>query len=161
MTVRPGNGTPTVIITALFVAGVSIAIGAPKLRVDPVPAALACVGPVLLLFLTINVLALARSIRLEISENTVSARQGGWRGHPDLEVPRDEIRAIHYFPRVISFRGPDDKPFMRIVPNYTLRQMTTVARLLGVPLYDHRRWPGLRSVRVGRLVYKPASEQAS
>ena len=159
MTVRPGNWRLTVAVPGFFVAGVSIAMGAPKLMVDTVPALLACVGPVLLLYLTINVLA--RSVRLEISENTVSARQGGWRGHPDLEVPRDEIRAIHYFPRIISFRGPDDKPFMKIDPSYTLRQMTTVARLLGVPLYDHRRWPGLRSVRVGRLVYKPASEQAS
>jgi hypothetical protein len=87
----------------LFVAGVSIALGAPKLRVDPVPAALACVGPVLLLYLTINVLA--RSVRLEISENTVSARQGGWRGHPDLEVPRDEIRAIHTTSRGSSASG--------------------------------------------------------
>jgi hypothetical protein len=160
MTVRPGNSRPTVVITALFVAGVSIAIGAPKLRVDPVPAVLACVGPVLVLYLTINVLA--RSVRLKVSENTVLARQGGWRGHPDLEVPRDEIRAIHYFSRVISFRGPDDEPFMRIDPNYTLRQMTTVARLLGVPLYDHKRWLGLREVRMGRLVYDPtASDRVS
>ena len=161
LTVRPGNWRLSVVIPALFVAGVSIAIGAPKLRVDPVPALLACVGPVLLLYLTINVMALVRSVRLEISENTVLARQGGWRGHPDLNVPRDEVVAIHYFPRVISFRGPGDKSFMRIDCNYTLRQMTDVARLLGVPLYNHRRWLGLREVREGRAVYKPASERVS
>lgn len=46
---------------------------------------------------------------------------------------------------------------MMIVPNWTLRQMIEVAGELGVPLFDHRRWLGMRMVDMGRLVYDPAS----
>jgi hypothetical protein len=76
-------------------------------------------------------------------------------------MPRDDVRVIHYFPREIGFYGAGNKPIMRIDCNYTLKQTTDVARLLGVPLYNHRRWLGLREVREGRPVYKPASERVS
>lgn len=160
MTVRPGGWRLSVIVPFAFIWGLSIAIGLANLTVDqPVQTVAAFVGPVLLLLL---LLLSARTIRLEITDSAVWARQGRWRGHRDLEVPRNDVRAIHYFTMVISFRGPDDEPFMRIGCDYTLRQMRTVAELLGVPLYDHRRWLGLREARIGRLVYKPsASDRVS
>jgi hypothetical protein len=153
--VRPGLWRPSVaipwgVVVGLFIAGaISEFVGG-----NPGQAAVALTAPVLLFLLA----ALrARSVRLEVTESAVLARQGRWRGHPDLEVPRNEIRAIHYFPRIISFRGPDNEPFMRIDCNYTLRQMTKVADVLGVRLYDHRGSLGLREVRIGRLAYDPDS----
>ena len=154
-TVRPGDWRLSIVVPGAIVGGLSIAIGVAKLQVDqPGQAVLAFVGPVLLYLL---VTALTRKVRLEITESVVRARQGGWRGHPDLEVPRSDVRVIHYFPRTIGFHGQDKKPIMRIDCNYTLRQMKTVAKLLGVPLYDHRRWLGLREVSKGRRVYDPAA----
>ena len=91
-----------------------------------------------------------RGVRLEITESVVRARQGWYL--PERQAARSEISAIHFFPSVISFRGPDRKPIMKIAPNYTLRQMLDVADVLAVPLYDHRRWLGLRKISIGRLV---------
>jgi hypothetical protein len=97
-------------------------------------------------------------IRLEVTESMVRARQGKWRGAPDMEAPRSEIRSIHYLPTLISFRGVDkDNPLMMIQPQYTLRQMRKVAAELHVRLYDHTRWLGLRKIDIGRLAYDPAS----
>jgi hypothetical protein len=97
-------------------------------------------------------------IRLEVTEGMVRARQGKWRGAPDMGAPRSEIRSIHYFPNLISFRGVDNNnSLMMIQPQYTLRQMRKVAAELHVRLYDHTRWLGLRTVDVGRLAYDPAS----
>jgi hypothetical protein len=93
-----------------------------------------------------------RAVQLEITESVVRARQGWYL--PEKQAARSEIRAIHYFPSVISFRGPDRKPIMKIAPDWTMRQMLEVAGELGVPLYDHRRW--LRKVSTGRLVNHPA-----
>lgn len=153
MTVRPGDWRLSIVVPGVIVGGLSIAIGVAKLTVhQPGQAVLAFVGPVLLYLL---VTALTRKVRLEITESVVVARQGRWRGHPDLEVPRNDVRVIHYFPRTIAFHGPGNEPIMRIDSNYTLRQMRTVAGLLGVPLYDHRRWL-VREVRKGRLVHDPA-----
>jgi hypothetical protein len=45
---------------------------------------------------------------------------------------------------------------MRLAPNWSLKQMLEVADELGVPLYDHRRWLGLRSANIGRLANRPA-----
>jgi hypothetical protein len=101
-----------------------------------------------------------RSVRLEISESVVRATQGWYL--PERQVARSQISAIHYFPRTISFRGPDQKPIMKIAPGWTMRQMLEVADLLGVPLYDHRRWLGLRSATMGRLANpKDAVNQSS
>lgn len=157
MTVRPGIGQSGIIAIFAFTSSVCIAIGVDQLISDQpaqssfeaafwVPAGLYCLCKLL-----------ALPIRLEITESTVLARQGRFRGHPDLEMPRNEVLAIHSFPSVISFRGRDDKPFMRIDCNYTLRQMRAVAGLLGVRLYDHTRWLGFREIRIGRLVYDPAA----
>jgi|SRR6516165_4552790 len=94
---------------------------------------------------------------LEITESVVRAKQDWFL--PENQVARSEITAIHYFPSLISFRGPDHKPIMKVRPNWTLRQMLGVADELGVPLYDHRRWLGLRRARIGRLVNRPAPSQ--
>lgn len=99
-----------------------------------------------------------RPVRLEITESVVRAREGGFRGQPDKQVPRSEITGIHYFPMRISFRGPDQKPIMAIEPNYPVRTMLKVAAELKVPLYDHTRWLELRKVEMGRLVYDPARQ---
>jgi len=98
-----------------------------------------------------------RAVRLEITESVVRAKQDWFL--PENQVARSEITAIHYFPSLISFRGPDHKPIMKVRPNWTLRQMLGVADELGVPLYDHRRWLGLRRARIGRLVNRPAPSQ--
>jgi hypothetical protein len=95
-----------------------------------------------------------RAVRLEITDSTVRVKQG--RFLPEKEAARSDITAIHYFPSLISFRGPDDEPMMKVAPNWTLRQMLEVAGELGVPLYDHRRWLGLRRISTGRLVNHPA-----
>jgi hypothetical protein len=92
-----------------------------------------------------------RKVRLEVSATTVLVNQGWYR--PEVQAARTDISAIHVFPRVISFRGPDIRvPLMKIAPDYTVRQMLEVAEELGVPLYDHRRWLGLRLLSTGRLV---------
>ena len=157
MKVRPGNWRLGVVVPLALIGGVCLAIGVDQLASDqPAQASFAAaVWTPVLFYCVINLVALR--IRLEITDSVVRARQGRWRGHPDLEMPRNDVLAIHYFTQVISFRGPDDKPFMRIDCNYTLRQMRTVAELLGVRLYDHRRRLGLREVGIGRLVHDPAA----
>lgn len=153
MTVRPGGWRLSVVIPWAFVWGLSIAIGIAKLTIgQPVQTVVGFVGPVLC-YLLFRVLAL--TIRLKITDSMISARRGGWRGRRDLEVPRNEVRVIHYFPQAIGFHGTDNKRIMRIDNDYTLRQMRTVAEFLSVPLYDHRRWLGMQEVWQGRLVYKP------
>ena len=155
ITVRPGLRRPSVVIPWVISDALLIALGISRLAVgQPGQAAVLFMSPVVF-FLVMWVRA--RPVRLEITDSAVLARQGRWRGHPDMEAPRSETRAIHYFPRMISFRGPDNQPIMMIDCNYTLRQMMKVARVLGVPLYDHTRMLGMRKVRVGRLVYDPAS----
>lgn len=94
------------------------------------------------------------TIRLVVTETTVEARLGRRYGN-DQRALRSEIRAIHYFPRLISFRGPDDEPIMMLRPLWTRRQMLKVARELNVPLYNHMRWLGLKDVQEGRLEYDP------
>lgn len=160
MTLRSGIWRLVYVIPGVVVVVPCMIGGVTGLMADkPVQAVGAFACPVVL-YLVVTLLS--RRVRLEITDSLVRARQGGWRGHPDLEVPRNEVRAIHYFPGKISFRGPDDEPFMRIDPNYTARQMKTVAVFLRVPMYDHQRWFGLRKVSMGRLVYKPAkSDPAS
>lgn len=155
MTVGAGLRRSNVLLPGGFLVSGCVAGAISEVLAGQPAAAATALSIPFALFLLLWVLL--RSIRLEVGESRVLARQGGFRGHPDLEVPRNEIRAIHYFPRIISFRGPDNKPFMRIDCNYTLRQMTMVAALLGVPLYDHKGRLGLGEVKVGRLVYDPAA----
>jgi hypothetical protein len=116
-------------------------------------------GPVVIgLFCWVVIRFMPDRTRLEVTESAVLSRQQGWRGtqKPDKQAARNEIRAIHYFPDMISFRGLDNKPIMLINRNYTLAQMLKVAAELHVPLYDHRRWLGLRRIHIGRLAYNPA-----
>ena len=155
MTLRPGYLRLSIMVPVVIVVAPSIAVGVAGLWAGKPDQASEALVPLAALYVVLRFAA--RSIRLEITESVVRARQGKWRGHPDLEVPRNDIRAIHYFPRIISFRGPDDEPFMRIDSNYTLSQVRTVAELLRVPLYDHKRWLGLREASMGRLVYKPTA----
>lgn len=110
----------------------------------------------LLLFAVIGCLASIWQ-QLEITETTVKARQGRY---GTKQAPRSEVRAIHYLPRVISFRGPDDEPMMMVKPLWTRRQMLKVARELNVPLYNHMRWLGLRTAQDGRLEFDPAAHRA-
>ena len=154
--IKPGWWRASVVIpvgigSCIFIAGAVTEFAADR----PGQAVAALMGPVLF-FLIAGFRT--RSVRLEISENVVLAKQGHWRGHPDKQAPRSDIRAIHYYPRLISFRGPDNKPIMMIDPNYTVRQMVRVASVLGVRMYDHTRWLGMRkTANTGRLVYQPES----
>jgi hypothetical protein len=147
MTVRVGVWRLSVVIPWTLLVGFFIA-GA---VISPNQAVAALTAPFLVALIAWLVV---RRIRLEITESVVRARQGP-RG--DKLVSRSEVRAIHYLPRLISFRGPDGKPIMMIRPEWTLRQMGRVADELKVPLYDHRGWGGIRTVDKGRLVYDPKS----
>jgi hypothetical protein len=149
-TIRPRPGLSALI---LFAVGAGMFIGAAVYR--PGQALELLAGTLLAIAI---IWARWRAIRLEITESVVRVKQGWYL--PDKQVARSEIGAIHYFPRLISFRGPDRRtPIMKIAPNYRLRQMVEVANELAVPLYDHRRWLGLREVNTGRLVNRPASDQ--
>jgi hypothetical protein len=150
-TIRPGWG-PSALIMCAVLLGMLIA--------------LAVIQPEQVLWVLATAVGVAvigwarlRAMRLEITESVVRAKQGWYL--PEKQVARSEISAIHYFPRLISFRGPDRKPIMKIAPNWTLRQMLEVADELAVPLYDHRRWLGLRWARIGRLVSHPRQASRS
>ena len=140
---RPGPGF---FILAAILAGVFIAytVAVPR---QWVPVILTAVGVVIIGW------ARLRVVRLEVTDSVVRAKQGWYQ--PEKQVARGDVRAIHVFPRLISFRGPDDKPIMMVAPNWSMRQMLEVADELRVPLFDHRRWHGLREVSVGRLANDP------
>lgn len=159
MTILPGWWRLRTIIPWAVLVGVFIALAVGEFVAgSPGAAVVALTAPVLVFLMCwALVRSKARPVRLEVTESTVRVRQGRWRGHPDMQAPRSEIRAIHCYPRLISFRGLDNKPMMIVDPNYTLRQMRMVAAELGVRLYDHNRWLGLRKVHIGRLAYDPAS----
>jgi hypothetical protein len=147
-TIRPTWWQPSIVIVWSVVVGMFVAAAA----IWP-GQAVTC-----LVFLPLLVLigwARVHAVRLEITESAVRARQG-WH-LPDKQVPRSEIRAIHYYPDVISFRGPDRKPIMRTRAEWSLRQMIAVAGELKIPVYDNRRWLHLRTAKLGRLVYDPAA----
>jgi hypothetical protein len=148
MTIRPALWQPSIVIVWSLVVGMFVA-GAVIWPGQAVTWLMFL--PLLCLIAWVRV----RPVRLEITESAVRARQG-WQ-LPDKQVARSEIRAIHYYPDVISFRGPDRKPIMRTRAEWSLRQMIAVAGELSVPVYDNRRWHNLRTARVGRLVYDPAA----
>jgi len=143
-TIRPGLLRPSILIAYAVLLGMFIAAAV----IQPSQALLVLVGGPLIVAV-IGWVRL-RAVRLEITDSTVCVKQGWYL--PEEQATRGDITAIHYFPRVISFRGPDDEPMMKVAPNWTVRQMLGAAEELGVPLYDHRRWFGLRKVSVGRLV---------
>ena len=153
MRLGPGVRRLSVVITYGVLAGVFVAFAVIKLAAgQPGQAVAALMTPV-----TIGLIAAfrVRRIRLEVTEDVVRV-QGRYRSDND-QVPRSEIRSIHYLPSMVSFRGPDGESFWTIKPEWTLRQMVRVAAMLEVPLYDHRRWLGMRTAMTGRLVYDPVS----
>jgi hypothetical protein len=157
--IRPKLWRPGIVVPVGFVACISAAGAVSEFVADqPGQAVAALMCPVVIMLI---IGFRTRSVRLEITDSVVLARQGHSRAHPDKQAPRADIRAIHYFPRIISFRGQDKQPIMMIAPNYTLRQMTQVAAMLGVCLHDHTRWYGTRRVDRGRLVYQPESGQVT
>lgn len=147
-TLRPKLWRASVLIACAVLAGMLITAAV----FEPSQAPLILVGTPLVIAVVGWVRL--RAVRLEITESVVRAKQGWYL--PEKQAARRDITAIHYFPSVISFRGPDQKPIMKIAPNWTLSQMLEVVDELGVPLYDHRRWLGLRKVSTGRLVNHPA-----
>jgi hypothetical protein len=155
MTIRPGFWRLGAVIPFAILIGVFVALGAGMLVVNQPAQAI----PMFLAPPLVFLIAWLRTlpVRLEITESTVRAKQGRWRGQPDKQVPRSEIRSIHYFPMIISFRGPDNTPIMRVDPHWTMRQMLRVADEIKVPLYDHRRWFGMLKAPMGQLAYDPAS----
>ncbi len=159
MIVRPGWWRLSTMIPLVMLIGLFGALAVSKFAVgQPGQAAVALVGPVL-----VCLIAWLRTlpVRLEVTDTAVRAKQGGWRRQPDKQVSRSEIRAIHYFPMMISFRGPDNESIMMIEPHWTRPQMLKVADELKIPLYDHTRWLGMRKVSMGRLTYDPASRASS
>jgi hypothetical protein len=148
MTIRPAVWQPSIVIVWSLVVGMFVAAAV-------IWPGQAVTSLMFLLLLFLIAWVRVRAVRLEITESAVRARQGWYL--PDKQVPRSQIRAIHYYPDVISFRGPDRKPIMRTRAEWSLRQMIAVAGELRVPVYDNRRWHNLRTARVGRLVYDPAA----
>jgi hypothetical protein len=146
-TIRPRPG-PSLWAAIVILAGMFIA---PALyRPGQAPWLLACAS----LIAVIGWIRV-RAVRLVITDSAVRVRQG-W-VQAEKEAARSNIVAIHYFPGVISFRGPGGEPMMKVAPNWTLRQMLEVAGVLEVPLFDHTRWFGLRKAAVARLAYDPPS----
>lgn len=151
-TIRPGfwrrsTLIPLAVMAVLCVAGVVY---------QPSSAVMVLVSFVLICLMTWAVPLLAS---LEITGTTVKARQAHWRGQPDVEASRSEIRSIHYYPMRISFRGSDGSPLMEPEPHWTVRQMAAVAAELGVPLYSYSGRLGLEELSEGRLVYDPVSDR--
>lgn len=97
------------------------------------------------------------AIRLEVTADEVWFKMG-WLGS-NRRVRRSQIRAIHYYPDVISFRGPDGRPLTRTKSEWSLQQMIAVGAELQVPVYDNRRCLGLLQAKVGRLVYEPSKDK--
>lgn len=153
-TVKPNDWRASVSVPWAIVTVLSAGVGIAKFATDQPGQGLIGLAIPVLYYLLIRFVS--RSIRLEITESVVRARQGGGNGHRDREVPRHDVLAIHYFPRSIGFRGPGDDAFLKIRQEYTLRQMKTVAEFLRVPLYTHERALGARGTSEGRLVYKPS-----
>jgi hypothetical protein len=88
--------------------------------------------------------------RIEITDVVVRYSEG-WRG-ARREVARDQVRVIRRYPTKIVFGGPDGKHSMSVGGHWTMKQLMQIAQVLGVPLFDHRRWLGTRSVKTGRPV---------
>lgn len=145
-TIRPTVWQPSIVIAGSALIGMFVA-GA---VIWQAPAWLA-VLPLVFLVAWLR----GRPVRLEITESAVRAILG-WHS-PAGQVPRSQIEAIHYYPDVISFRGPEGKPLLRIRAEWSLRQVIAAAAELKVPVYDNRRFHNLRTARVGRLVYDPAT----
>jgi len=159
MTIGPGFWRFSSVLLWALLAGVFAVLAVLEFAASqPAEGAVLLVAPVGLYALGSVVLRFRpHPIRLEITESTVRARQGNWRGAPDMEAPRSEVRSIHYFPKLISFRGVDNSTsLMMIQPQYSLRQMRKIATELHVRLYDHTRWLGLGTIDAGRLAYDPA-----
>jgi hypothetical protein len=100
--------------------------------------------------------------RIDVAGETVRYDQG-W-GVRKREVARDQVRVIRRYPTKIAFGGPDGKHIMTVGGHWTMKQLVQMAQVLGVPLFDHRRWLGTRSVKTGRPVAvgeAPAVEQPS
>lgn len=103
--------------------------------------------------------AAVRSIRMEVTETVVRVKRGWWRGNPIREVARSRIRAIHYYPKTITFCGPAGGPIMRTKAEWSLKQVIAVAAELQVPVYDNRQCLNLLPTKVGRLAYSPSYGQ--
>ncbi|HET9173515.1 MAG TPA: hypothetical protein VFN97_29050 [Actinospica sp.] len=145
MTVRPTWWQPVIVVLWSILLGSGIVIAA------LVPAGANLLGAVL--FLGLLAWIRTRAIRLEVTERTVGVRQSRFR--PARQVARDRIRAIHYYPDIITFRGPDNRSVMQVRAEWSLTQMIEVAAVLRVPVYDNRRCLKLVRARLGNLVYDP------
>jgi hypothetical protein len=134
-----GSGKPTIIRCKMWQAGMMVTVGiVTALCVVPIFFSLGT-APLLALppiFVVGNWLMLLL-VRVEITESTVRIQQMA-KGRADLEVPRSEVRAIHFYRGQLIFQGPDREPVMEPVAQWPLKQMQEVADVLGVPLYDHR-----------------------
>jgi hypothetical protein len=103
-------------------------------------------------FLAVVAMVAARNAvtRVEINREIVKYDEG-WRART-REVARDQVRVIRRYPTKIVFGGPDGKHIMSLGGHWTMKQLMQIAQVLGVPLFDHRRWLGARSVKTGRPV---------
>lgn len=148
MTVRPTWRQPSIVIIWSILTGLCVAASI------LLPGGDSSFGVLLVLWLFgwIHV----RAIRLEVTETEVLVKRGRLWLTKTRQVTRSQIRAIHYYPDVVSFRGPSGSPLMRTRAEWSLKQMIAVAVELQVPVYDNRQCLNLLRTRVGQLVYKPS-----
>lgn len=145
MTVRPTWWQPAIVIVWSILLGSGIVVAV------LVPAGTKLLGVVVLLGLVAWLRT--RAIRLEVTAGTVGVRLSRFR--PPEQVDRGVIRAIHYYPDIITFRGPENSVVMRMRAEWSLKQMIQVAKVLRVPVYDNRSRLKLVRARMGTLVYDP------
>jgi hypothetical protein len=135
---QPGQGAGLLIFAAMCTVG-----GVAR----PAQAAW-CLGA----FLVGTVMAVTRHFmtRIVITEDVVRYDQGPL--VPKPEVARQDVRAVRRHPWTVAFCGPDGRHILTIGGHWTVNQLTEIAGMLEVPLFDHRIWYGLRSVKKGRLI---------
>jgi hypothetical protein len=71
---------------------------------------------------------------------------------PKQQASRQRISAIRIFPLYVVLSDSSRNRILTIGGHWAMKQLLKIASVLEVPIYDHRGWSGLRSVKEGRLV---------
>jgi hypothetical protein len=94
--------------------------------------------------------------RLVITDSEVRYDQGWFLR--SRKAQRAQIRSIRQFAWYLGFLGSDGKSVLWVAGHWKMSQLTHMAEVLDVPLFDHRGWLGLRSVKKGRRVSVPGQQ---
>jgi hypothetical protein len=88
--------------------------------------------------------------RVVITGDTVVFDQG--RFTPKRQAARHRLRSVQCFPLRTALADSYGEQVLPIYFHLSMKQLQGLAITLNVPLYDHRRWLGLRSAQEGRLI---------